>query len=216
MTSYRFLTMAAAVAQYYFRCRVCWCHCLQKAKIYQQISFTAEIWLLPVWKNKRPSYWNSTSGFIFNHFTVIAVLFCVRFLHFVQIGPPTAVIWHHIDFATWRSSPLNTTSGFVIVDVSAFRRSKCISKPHFFDISPFTAELLLLTVWKNKRPPYWNSISGFDLKHFAVIGVLFCIRLPNFVQIGPASVVIWRHIDVQDGGRQPCCICFGGNGRPPT
>jgi len=41
--------------------------------------------------------------------------------------------------------------------------------------------------------------------------VLFCIRLPNFVQIGTsiATAEILRHIVFQDGGRQPCCICFG-------
>jgi len=61
---------------------------------------------------------------------------------------------------------------------------------------------------KNKRPPYWNSTYGFDLDHFAAISVLFCIRLPNFVQIGPSTTEIWCHIDFQDGGRRPCCICF--------
>jgi len=39
--------------------------------------------------------------------------------------------------------------------------------------------------------------------------MLFCIRLPNFVQIRTCITEIWRHIDFQDGGRQPCCICFG-------
>jgi len=38
--------------------------------------------------------------------------------------------------------------------------------------------------------------------------MLFCIRLPNFVQIGRPTTVIWRHIDFQNGGHQPCCICF--------
>ena len=39
--------------------------------------------------------------------------------------------------------------------------------------------------------------------------VSFCIRLPIFVQIGTSGAEIWRHIDFQDGGRQPCCIYFG-------
>ena len=38
MTSYPFLNMAAATAKYYFRFRICWCHCLQKVNVYQQIS----------------------------------------------------------------------------------------------------------------------------------------------------------------------------------
>jgi len=34
MTSYPFLKMAAATAENYFRYRICWCHCLQKVKVY--------------------------------------------------------------------------------------------------------------------------------------------------------------------------------------
>jgi len=34
MTSYPFLKMAAPTAKYYFRFRICWCHCLQKVKVY--------------------------------------------------------------------------------------------------------------------------------------------------------------------------------------
>ena len=61
---------------------------------------------------------------------------------------------------------------------------------------------------KNKRPPYWNSTSGFDLDHVGVNVVLFCMREPNFVQIGPCTAELWRHIDFQHGGSQPC-ICSG-------
>jgi len=50
--------------------------------------------------------------------------------------------------------------------------------------------------------------SGFDLYHFSY-SVLFCMSVPNFVQIGPCIVELWRHVDFQDGGSQPCCICFG-------
>jgi len=41
MTSYPFLKMAAATAEYYFPVRfcICWCHCFQKAKVYQQTKF---------------------------------------------------------------------------------------------------------------------------------------------------------------------------------
>jgi len=43
MTSYRFFKMAAAVAQYYFRFRICWCPWRQKVKIYQQTKFRRHI-----------------------------------------------------------------------------------------------------------------------------------------------------------------------------
>ena len=39
MTSYPFLKMAAATAKYYFRFRVCRCHCLQKVKVSQHTKF---------------------------------------------------------------------------------------------------------------------------------------------------------------------------------
>jgi len=39
MTSYPFLKMVAATAKYYFRFRICWRHCLQKVKVYQQTKF---------------------------------------------------------------------------------------------------------------------------------------------------------------------------------
>jgi len=43
ITSYPFLKMAAETAKYYFRFRICWCHCLQKAKFYQQTKFRPDI-----------------------------------------------------------------------------------------------------------------------------------------------------------------------------
>ena len=59
----------------------------------------AEIQLLPVWKNKRPPYWNSTSGFDFDHTTAVGMSFCTSLRNFIQIGPPiTAEKWRHVDF----------------------------------------------------------------------------------------------------------------------
>jgi len=43
MASYPFLKMAPATAKYYFRFRICWCHCLQKVKVYQQTKFRPDI-----------------------------------------------------------------------------------------------------------------------------------------------------------------------------
>jgi len=37
-------------------------------------------------KSKRPSYWNSTSGFDFDHLAVMCMLFCIKLPNFVQIG----------------------------------------------------------------------------------------------------------------------------------
>ena len=43
MTSYPFLKMAVAIAKHYFRFRICWYHCLQKVKVYQQTKFRRDI-----------------------------------------------------------------------------------------------------------------------------------------------------------------------------
>jgi len=39
MTSYLFFNTTAAATQYYFRFHICWCHCLQKVKLYQCTKF---------------------------------------------------------------------------------------------------------------------------------------------------------------------------------
>jgi len=42
-------------------------------------------WNLP----KRPPYWNSTSGFDFDHITAVNMSFCTSLRNFIQIGPPS-------------------------------------------------------------------------------------------------------------------------------
>ena len=121
MTSYQFFKVEDAAAQYNFRFRICWWHCLQKIKIYQQTKFRRHISIhgcdlaTSVFKNKRPPYRNSTSGFDIDHFAVICMLFCIRLPNFIKIGTSTAEIWRHIDFSRWRPRRLNTTSGFLFV-----------------------------------------------------------------------------------------------------
>jgi len=39
---------------------------------------------------KRPPYWNSTSGFDFDHITTVDMSFCTSLRNFIQIGPPSA------------------------------------------------------------------------------------------------------------------------------
>ena len=147
MTSYRFFKMAATVAQYYFRFRICWYRCLQKVEVYLQTKFCRYIsnggWDITTfgfeiqtlaklefyfWFRLRPS-------------PKICRLFCIRLPNLVQIGAPTAEIWRHIHFSRWRPPPLNTTSGFVFVDVTAFKRSKSISKPNLVKIPPLAADI---------------------------------------------------------------------------
>jgi len=39
---------------------------------------------------KRSPYWNSTSGFDFDHITAVDMSFCTSLRNFIQIGPPSA------------------------------------------------------------------------------------------------------------------------------
>jgi len=43
ITSYRFIKMAAADAEYYFWFRICWYRCLQKVNVYEQTKFRRHI-----------------------------------------------------------------------------------------------------------------------------------------------------------------------------
>jgi len=45
---------------------------------------------MPLNSPKRPLYWNSTSGFDFDHITAVDMSFCTSLRSFIQIGPPSA------------------------------------------------------------------------------------------------------------------------------
>jgi len=52
-----------------------------------------ETWLwddMPLNSPKRPPYWNSASGFDFDHITTVDMSFCTSRRNVIQIGPPSA------------------------------------------------------------------------------------------------------------------------------
>jgi len=52
-----------------------------------------DMWLwddMPLNLPKHPPYWNSTSGFDFDHITAVDMSFCTSLQNFIQIGPPSA------------------------------------------------------------------------------------------------------------------------------
>jgi len=60
----------------------------------------------PLNSPKRPPYWNSTSGFDFDHITAVDMSFCTSLWNFIQIGPPLAEKkWRHVDFQDGGSQP---------------------------------------------------------------------------------------------------------------
>ena len=60
---------------------------------------------MPLNSPKRPPYWNSTSGFYFDHIIAVDMLFCISLRNFIQIGPPSAKKWRHVDFQDGGSQP---------------------------------------------------------------------------------------------------------------
>ena len=44
---------------------------------------------MPLNSPKRPPYWNSTSGFDFDHITAVDMSFCTSLRSVIQIGPPS-------------------------------------------------------------------------------------------------------------------------------
>jgi len=52
-----------------------------------------DTWLwddMPLNSRKRPPYWNSTSGFDFDHIIAAGMSFCTSLRNYIQIGPPSA------------------------------------------------------------------------------------------------------------------------------
>jgi len=66
-----------------------------------------DTWLwddMPLNAPKRPPYWNSTSGFDFDHITAVDMSFCTSLRNFIQIGPPPAEKITSCRFSRWRIS----------------------------------------------------------------------------------------------------------------
>ena len=143
----------------------------------------AEILALPLFEYKRPQYWNSTSGFNCDLFTVIGIWLCIGLPDFMQIGWSPTDLWHHIDFTRWQPERRKkSTSGFWFGHVSHLRSSKDIGilnfdqiiSLHGRDITTFSSSKQTATILK--------CYFRFQLDLFSVIGMRFCISLPNFVQ----------------------------------
>jgi len=215
MTSFSFFKTAAATAKYQFRFRICWCHCLQKIKVYQQTKFRRDI------SNGR---WDiTTSGF---EIQTSAILEFYLWFRSRPVWRNLHVIVHQAtEFRPNRSIHCGNITSYPFLKMAAatakyyfrFRICwcHCLQKVKVYQQTKFRRDISIAG---------WDiTTSGFEIQTSAilefyfrvwsrplpVICMLFCISLPNFVQIGTSAAEIWRHIDFQDGGRQPCCICFG-------
>jgi len=61
---------------------------------------------MPFNSPKRPPYWNSTSGFDFDHITAVDMSFCISLRNFIQIGPPSVEKMTSCWFSRWRISAI--------------------------------------------------------------------------------------------------------------
>ena len=62
-------------------------------------------------------YWNSTSGFGFDHITTVDMSFCTNLPNFIQIGPPSAEKMTSCRFSRWRISAILDFRGPIIGSV---------------------------------------------------------------------------------------------------
>ena len=134
----------------YFRFRIGWHHCFQSTHSLtaaldqlRVVASTAEIYLLPVWKNKRPPHWNSTFNFD-HHLNRQVILHQLAKLH--RNRAIRGSVMASYQFSRWQQRRHNITSGFGLGDVALLRRPKSISKSNFVGITQSTAEILLLPI----------------------------------------------------------------------
>jgi len=79
---------------------------------------------------KRPPYWNSTSGFNFDHITAVDMSFCTSLQKFTQIGPPSAEKMTSCRFSRWRISAILDFKGPVMGSL----KSRCIGPYDFLQV----------------------------------------------------------------------------------
>ena len=105
--------MAATASQFYFQFRFPWFRSFWKVEIYLHTKFRRDISIhgwdykyLRFLKNKRPPFWNSTSGSNIYACVTMGMTFCICVPNFVQIGPSATELWHHTHFSRWRPSAI--------------------------------------------------------------------------------------------------------------
>jgi len=203
MTSYRFFKMAAAVAQYYFCFRICWCPCLKKVKICQQTKLRRHPWSTYV--NLCLRY----NDFWFGKTNVhhIGILLPVRSrpfsrnLHFIM--------HQSAEFRPNRSSHCGKMTSYLFIKMAAadakcyfrFRICwyRCLQKFKVYKQTKFRRHIsidgwdLTTSVFEKQTSDILEFYFRFWSRPFLVISMSFCITLPNFVQIGAPTREIWRH-----------------------
>ena len=84
-----------------------------------EFTLQCDTWLwddMPLNLPKRPPYWNSTSGFDFDHITAVDMIlsFCTSLRNFIQIGPPSAEKMTSCRFSRWWISAILDFRGSIM------------------------------------------------------------------------------------------------------
>jgi len=163
--------MAADVAQFYFRFRIGWRHLLQKVNVYKHTEYRQDnsihgrdITISVLQKNKRPPYWNFSSGFDFDHITVIRIKFCIKFPNFIYIGSPTAVYEVLSNFQDGgRGSWILLPDSYLLMSLSSEGKSLSANQ--------------ISSTYLNSRLTY--NYFRFWKKHVLHIGILLPVSIPT-------------------------------------
>jgi len=221
MMSDRFFKMASAAAEYYFRFRICWCHCLQNIKIYQQTKFRRHISI---------HGWDITT-FVFEKQTSAILEFYFRFRSRPFRRNLHVILHQATEFRPNRSTAEKNMTSYPFLKMAAaaaqyyfrFRICWChcflwggnLSKPNFVNISQLTAQL---------------TTSGFEKQTSAIVEFYFRFRSRPFcrnrrVVLHPAAEfrpnrnIHYRNMtSYQFSRRRPSAMLYllWGNGGPPT
>jgi len=103
---------------------------------------------MPLNSPKHPPYWNSTSGFDFDHITTVDISFCTSLQNFIQTGPPSAEKMTSCRFSRWRISAMLDFRGPIM---SSSKSSGTTSYRSSIDTTA-----LKCLVWENSVFVFWH------------------------------------------------------------
>ena len=213
MTSFPFFfKTAAATAKYQFRrfrFRICWCHGLQKVKVYQQTKLRRYIsiggWdiITSVFEIQMSAILEFYFRFWSRPLSVICMSFCITLPNFSQIGAPTAKIWRHFIFQDGRHVSID---GWDITTSVFETQTSAILKIYFrFRFRPFAQNLDIIlhqaTKFGPNRNTHCENMTSYPFataKYYFRFHICWChchqkvksISKPNFVEISQMAAEI--------------------------
>jgi len=140
--------MAAVTAKYCFRFRICWCHCLQNVKCYQQTKFRPHISI---------GGWDITTS-VFEKQTFVIFEFYFR-LWFRPFGHNLHIILHqHTEFRPNRSTHCGNMTSYPFLKMAA-----ATAKYYFRFRICWCHCLQKVTVYQQTKFRRYISIGGWDI-----------------------------------------------------